>query len=161
MNGLVQDVDVVVVGSGAAGLAAALTAHANGLKPLVIERSEILGGSSALAGGGILLAWAAGRVLVSAISTGPFPIELDLTPNWHILAFTGAVAITTGIVPISSPRPCRSPTAASASRTVAPSGSSIVTESLPARSRNIAKSRTSTSISTNARPGARGAATGM
>ena len=48
--------------------------------------------------GGILLAWAAGRVLVSAISTGPFPIELDLTPNWHVLGFTGAVAVTTGIV---------------------------------------------------------------
>jgi predicted lysophospholipase L1 biosynthesis ABC-type transport system permease subunit len=47
---------------------------------------------------GILLAWAAGRVLVSAISSGPFPVEFDLTPNGHILAFTGAVAVTTGIV---------------------------------------------------------------
>jgi predicted permease len=50
------------------------------------------------AGFGILLAWASSRVLISAISSGRFPIEFDLTPNWHILAFTGAVAVTTGIV---------------------------------------------------------------
>jgi predicted permease len=50
------------------------------------------------AGFGILLAWASGRVLISAISTGRFPVVFDLTPNWHILAFTGAVAVTTGIV---------------------------------------------------------------
>lgn len=45
--------DVVIVGSGAAGLVAALTVAEQGLKPLVVEKSDLLGGSSALSGGGL------------------------------------------------------------------------------------------------------------
>ncbi len=47
------DFDVVIVGSGAAGLVAALTAAARGLKPLVLEKTEFVGGSTALSGGGL------------------------------------------------------------------------------------------------------------
>src|SRR5690349_13953970 len=46
-------VDVVVAGTGVAGLSAALTAHAHGLSVLVVERASRIGGSSALSGGGI------------------------------------------------------------------------------------------------------------
>lgn len=45
--------DVVVVGTGVAGLSAALTASARGLDPLLVERGAGIGGSSALAGGGM------------------------------------------------------------------------------------------------------------
>jgi len=45
--------DVVVTGSGAAGLGAALTAHAHGLQPLVLEKRTLVGGSTFLAGGGM------------------------------------------------------------------------------------------------------------
>ncbi len=45
--------DVVAVGTGAAGLGAALAAHANGLEPIVLERAGMVGGSSMLAGGGM------------------------------------------------------------------------------------------------------------
>lgn len=45
--------DVVVIGGGAGGLVAAITAQAHGLKTLVIEKSDVLGGSSALSGGGL------------------------------------------------------------------------------------------------------------
>lgn len=45
--------DVVIVGSGATGLVAALTAAERGLRPLVVEKSDLLGGSSALSGGGL------------------------------------------------------------------------------------------------------------
>lgn len=44
---------VVVVGSGSAGFSAALAAKEGGLDPLIIESTDLLGGSSALSGGGM------------------------------------------------------------------------------------------------------------
>ena len=43
--------DIIVVGSGAGGLAAAITARLQGLRPLLIEKTSLLGGSSVLSGG--------------------------------------------------------------------------------------------------------------
>ncbi len=43
--------DLVVVGSGAAGLSAALRAHDLGLRPLILEASPRFGGSTAISGG--------------------------------------------------------------------------------------------------------------
>ncbi|EON70300.1 FAD-binding protein [Lysinibacillus sphaericus] len=45
--------DVVVVGSGAAGLTAGLTAKLQGMKSLVIEKTDYYGGASALSGGAL------------------------------------------------------------------------------------------------------------
>jgi 3-oxosteroid 1-dehydrogenase len=45
--------DVVVVGSGAGGMVAALTAAANGLETVIVEKSALFGGSSALSGGAL------------------------------------------------------------------------------------------------------------
>jgi 3-oxosteroid 1-dehydrogenase len=45
--------DVVVVGSGAAGMTAALTAASRGLRTLVVEKAAHFGGSSARSGGGV------------------------------------------------------------------------------------------------------------
>ncbi len=45
--------DVIVVGSGAGALLAAIRASDEGLKPLVIEKADLVGGTSALSGGGI------------------------------------------------------------------------------------------------------------
>jgi 3-oxosteroid 1-dehydrogenase len=45
--------DVVVVGSGAGGMLAALRAHDKGLRVLMIEKAAVYGGTSAISGGGI------------------------------------------------------------------------------------------------------------
>ena len=43
--------DVVVVGSGAAGLSCAITAKKRGLDVVVIEKEPVFGGTTALSGG--------------------------------------------------------------------------------------------------------------
>ncbi len=43
--------DFVIVGSGAGGVAAAITARLNGLRPLLLEKTDLIGGSSVMSGG--------------------------------------------------------------------------------------------------------------
>lgn len=52
-----RTVDLLVVGSGAGGMTAALAAKAAGLDVLLIEKASFVGGTSALSGGGV---WAPG-----------------------------------------------------------------------------------------------------
>ena len=51
-----EQTDVIVLGSGAAGLTAALAAHESGAKVRVIERFDRIGGTSAISGGVIWVA---------------------------------------------------------------------------------------------------------
>ena len=51
--GIPNEMDVVVVGPGAAGLVYALVAAVDGLRVLVVEKSEKLGGTSAMSGGAV------------------------------------------------------------------------------------------------------------
>ena len=48
-----NETDVVVVGSGAAGLVCALVAAVEGLRVIVVEKSEKLGSTSAMPGGAV------------------------------------------------------------------------------------------------------------
>lgn len=48
-----DEVDVLIVGSGAGGMSAALAAGARGKRVLVVEKASTFGGSSALSGGGL------------------------------------------------------------------------------------------------------------
>jgi 3-oxosteroid 1-dehydrogenase len=62
--------DIVVAGSGAAGLTAALTAAHLGLSALVIEKTGFFGGSTARSGGGI---WAPGNTVLRAAGVADTP----------------------------------------------------------------------------------------
>jgi len=53
VGGWDQEFDVIVVGSGAGGMTAALCAAGEGLSAVVLEKSEFYGGTSAVSGGGI------------------------------------------------------------------------------------------------------------
>ncbi len=56
--------------------------------------------SSIAAAFGVAIAWLASRFLVNLLSSGRREaiVDFDLTPDWHILAFTSAVALGTGIL---------------------------------------------------------------
>ena len=55
MTAEIPEFDLVVVGSGAAGMTAALTAAVHGLRVVVLEKTEYFGGSTARSGGGVWL----------------------------------------------------------------------------------------------------------
>jgi succinate dehydrogenase/fumarate reductase flavoprotein subunit len=59
--------DVVVIGSGGAGLATAIVSVAEGLDAVVLEKSEFIGGTTAMSGGGI---WAPANSFMRAAGDG-------------------------------------------------------------------------------------------
>ncbi|MGD0241971.1 MAG: 3-oxosteroid 1-dehydrogenase [Streptosporangiaceae bacterium] len=67
---IAAEVDVVIVGSGAAGMTAALTAARLGLGALVIEKASAFGGTAARSGGGI---WAPGNAVLRAAGVADTP----------------------------------------------------------------------------------------
>jgi 3-oxosteroid 1-dehydrogenase len=68
----VEDYDVVVVGSGAAGLSAALAAAHGGASVLVLEKSRWLGGTTAMSGAGT---WVPGNHHMKAAGIADSPEE--------------------------------------------------------------------------------------
>ena len=63
VGGPALNCDVLVVGSGAGGLAAAVTAAYHGLKVVVVGKAKVCGGATAWSGG---WAWAPGNPLARA-----------------------------------------------------------------------------------------------
>lgn len=72
-DGFDHVVDVLVVGSGAGGMTAALAADAAGLQTLVVEKSRHFGGSTALSGGGI---WVPGAPAQRRAGYTPAPADV-------------------------------------------------------------------------------------
>lgn len=50
---LPESCDLLVIGSGAAGMAAAISASHHGLNPVIVEKADVFGGSTAVSGGAI------------------------------------------------------------------------------------------------------------
>lgn len=67
-----SQVDVLVIGSGAGGLSAAVTAAYHGLKVLVVEKAEVCGGATSFSGG---WAWTPGNPLAKADGVEEDPEE--------------------------------------------------------------------------------------
>lgn len=74
--------DVLVVGSGAAGLACAVTAAARGMRVILAEKEEVLGGTTAWSGGWI---WAPGNPVAKAQGITEDPSA----PRRYLEAVTG------------------------------------------------------------------------
>ena len=68
-----QSFDVVVVGSGAGGMTAALTARAAGARVVIVEKADRYGGSTALSGGGI---WAPNNPTLRRAGLGDDPEDV-------------------------------------------------------------------------------------
>ncbi|HEV2781752.1 MAG TPA: 3-oxosteroid 1-dehydrogenase [Actinophytocola sp.] len=67
---MTSEFDVVVVGSGAAGMTAALTAARHGLRTVLVEKAATFGGSTARSGGGI---WAPNNEVLRAAGVPDTP----------------------------------------------------------------------------------------
>ncbi|MCZ0732841.1 FAD-dependent oxidoreductase [Phreatobacter sp. AB_2022a] len=79
-----REVDVVAVGSGAGGMSAALTAAIEGLEAVIVEKTDFVGGSTAVSGGAV---WVPGNEQAAAVGHGePFEaakLYLDqIVGNW-------------------------------------------------------------------------------
>jgi predicted permease len=65
------------------------------VRQLLIEGGMLSGAGTAL---GVGVAWWSSRLLVRLISSGPTDVVFDLTPNAHVLAFSAALAVATGLL---------------------------------------------------------------
>ena len=69
---LARDYDVVVAGSGAAGLTTAITAAVHGLRVLVVEKTDQFGGSTAVSGGTV---WVPGNTAMQAVGLSDSAVQ--------------------------------------------------------------------------------------
>lgn len=90
MNPFDKETDVIVVGSGSAAMTAAIAAHEAGSSVLVLESTDLFGGSSAMSGGGL---W---------VPNNPVMLEAG-TPDSHEAARTYMDTVIGDVGPASSP----------------------------------------------------------
>src|SRR5215470_15753875 len=65
-----EDYDIVVVGAGAGGMTAAAVAATRGLRPIVIEKTGVIGGTTAISGG---MVWVPNNPMQSLVGAQDTP----------------------------------------------------------------------------------------
>lgn len=104
-----RSVDVLVVGSGAGGLTAGLTAASAGSATLVVEKAEHFGGTTALSGGGI---WAPDNPTLRRAGQGDEPADVrryldavvgNRVPSARLDAYVAAAPRAVAFLEDSSP----------------------------------------------------------
>jgi len=84
-----QEADVVVIGSGAAGLPAAIIARENGASVIVVEANSDIGGHAAVCTGNIPLGGGTAAQKAAGIEDSPDLLFKDLT-DWSVVGGNGA-----------------------------------------------------------------------
>jgi succinate dehydrogenase/fumarate reductase flavoprotein subunit len=84
-----QEADVVVIGSGAAGLPAAIIARENGASVIVVEANSDIGGHAAVCTGNIALGGGTAAQKAAGIVDSPDILFRDLT-DWSVVGGNGA-----------------------------------------------------------------------
>lgn len=116
-----HETDVVCVGSGAGGMSAALTASIEGLQTLIVEKTSVVGGSTAVSGGAVWIPnnsqssglghedsiqkaklyldrivcdWTSDEMKLAFLEAGPAMLEYRIPPargRWHPKVTRGTV----------------------------------------------------------------------
>src|ERR1035438_9700081 len=84
-----QEADVVVIGSGAAGLPASIIAKENGASVILVEANRDIGGHAAVCTGNIPLGGGTAAQKAAGIVDSPDLIFKDLT-DWSVVGSNGA-----------------------------------------------------------------------
>jgi succinate dehydrogenase/fumarate reductase flavoprotein subunit len=84
-----QEADVVVIGSGAAGLPASIIARENGASVIVVEANHDIGGHAAVCTGNIPLGGGTAAQKAAGIVDSPDILFRDLT-DWSVVGGNGA-----------------------------------------------------------------------
>ena len=107
-----SEFDVVVVGSGAAGMVAALTAAHQGLSVVVVEKAAHYGGSTARSGGGV---WIPNNEILKRDGVTDTPAAARTYLHAIVGDVIPAEKIAVGWLLTSPPSPIRSPVCGSCS----------------------------------------------
>src|SRR5687767_8615548 len=83
-----QEADVVVVGSGATGLPAAIAAAEGGASVIIVEANWDIGGHAAISGGNVALGGGTSAQKASGIVDHPDLLFEDLT-DWSVVEANG------------------------------------------------------------------------
>ena len=79
-----MDADVVVLGTGAAGLSAALAAAVGGARGVILEKTAVIGGTTAMSGGGT---WVPNNAKMRAAGFMALPLACFAKPSLARLSF--------------------------------------------------------------------------